>query len=79
MKDLIPTLKGFTSPNTDTALSIRVWCPYCQRFHTHGIPVNLHPSAKEHRVAHCTIPDSPFKKTGYYIKAFSKKDLQEMN
>ena len=37
------------------------WCPFCRTWHRHG------PGAG-HKVAHCTEPDSPFKKTGYHVR-----------
>jgi hypothetical protein len=77
MKDLIPTLKGFVKKDPAGDL-IFVWCPYCKALHRHGYE-DGDPRMKHHREAHCTNPDSPFKKTGYYIKAFSKKDLKGVN
>ncbi len=35
MKDKIPILKGFV-----TDRQIRVWCPFCQRFHTDDLGLN---------------------------------------
>jgi hypothetical protein len=55
------------------------WCPFCLRYHYHG--QGGEPSRKGgflnygHRVAHCINSDSPFRETGYYLKArpFSRK------
>jgi hypothetical protein len=49
------------------------WCPFCLRYHYHG--TGGEPSRKGgflnygHRVAHCQNPESPFKESGYYLKA----------
>lgn len=40
---------------------IAVWCPYCVDFHRHG-------REEGHVIAHCTNEESPFNKTGYYLK-----------
>lgn len=39
---------------------LSVWCPYCERWHHHGI-------GEGHKAAHCD-GDSPFRQTGYIIK-----------
>lgn len=67
-----PVLKGFISHYSEGDL-IRVWCPYCNKFHTHGWPADSG-TAKQHRVAHC-VGDTPFKDTGYYIKPFAKTEI----
>lgn len=74
----IPVLKGFTRPNSGFpgSLLIKVWCPYCRSFHQHGLPGGS--KKKAHRVAHCFVEDSPFKKTGYFIQPFTAKEQQEM-
>jgi hypothetical protein len=49
------------------------WCPFCLRYHYHG--AGGEPSRRGgflnygHRVAHCVSPRSPFRATGYYLKA----------
>jgi hypothetical protein len=48
---------------------LRAWCPFCVRWHLHGWGFG-------HRVAHCHIEDSPFKKTGYVLKAADRKVAQ---
>lgn len=40
---------------------IKVWCTYCEKYHSHGFP-------EGHRAAHCTNLNSPYHKTGYFIK-----------
>lgn len=38
------------------------WCPYCVKFHYHGI-------GEGHRSAHCKADsNSPFRKGGYFLK-----------
>lgn len=56
------------------ASHVRVWCPYCRRYHTHGGGKDW----EGHRVAHCTGHDeqlrllpSPFRVTGYVLAAAS--------
>ena len=75
--DKIPTVKGFTEPNGKEGVTLTFWCPYCCQFHIHGIPAGSKPREKQHRQAHCTNPDSPFLITGYYIKAFTKKEMAQ--
>jgi hypothetical protein len=57
-------------------MGVRVWCPFCQRYHHHG----WDESSYSHREAHCEQRlgwtkkiDLPFKDTGYYIKMPKKK------
>ncbi|WP_231293206.1 hypothetical protein [Enterococcus gallinarum] len=52
----------------DTGSQYAVWCPYCFKWHFHGKKDGM-------RVAHCTNPHSPFKKTGYIIKLATRNDL----
>lgn len=43
----------------------QVWCPFCNKPHTHSVPIGKN----EHRVAHChDTPNSPFRNTGYYLR-----------
>lgn len=74
----IPVLKGFIVGN-----QIKVWCPYCRDFHTHGLEDGFK-AMNHHRVAHCyqrfaygKLREcmSPFKETGYYIEPFTKKEI----
>lgn len=68
---------------------IKAWCPFCKKWHVHGhsitvdkgIPTNSGLFGGKnlgHRTAHCG-DGSPFKKTGYYLKLMSKKELNEMS
>ncbi len=41
------------------------WCPYCLKFHLHGVGENG--DALGHRVAHCHEDKSPFTRTGYFL------------
>lgn len=38
-----------------------LWCPWCDTWHVHG-------AGNGGRAAHCSVPDSPFKATGYIIQ-----------
>lgn len=48
---------------------LQAWCPFCVRWHLHGWGFG-------HRVAHCHLQDSPFKETGYVLKAADRKVAQ---
>ena len=41
--------------------SWRFYCPFCLRFHYHG-------HGEGHRLAHCHTVNSPFNKSGYFLK-----------
>ncbi len=71
----------------DERVVMGFWCPFCVRSHTHGLGVaptewgsaawcGAHGNNKfellTHRLAHCGNPDSPFKKTGYYLYLLRK-------
>lgn len=74
-KDNIPVLKGFIVNG-----QLSVWCPYCRRFHLHGIGREISeglPVKRQHRVAHCTNPASLFIRGGYYIQPFTKAEARE--
>ena len=40
---------------------LKVWCVYCRRWHHHA-------STPGHRVAHCTVPTSPYRQSGYVLE-----------
>lgn len=65
MTDQTPTLTGLIHAPGPTAL-LTVWCRWCCDWHAHGLADGL-PGDTTHRTAHCWAPDSPYKKTGYYI------------
>jgi hypothetical protein len=44
---------------------LKFYCKYCKREHKHGV-------GHGHRVAHCSNPDSPYLKTGYYLVCKTK-------
>ena len=48
-------------------LIIKVWCPYCCQYHSHGIQKTMPQWAITNRIAHCG-KDTPLCKTGYYIR-----------
>lgn len=39
----------------------RVWCDWCERWHTHG-------AGEGHRVAHCACRKSPYADSGYRLE-----------
>jgi len=63
----LPILKGYINEFNE----FLVWCPFCKRFHYHG-------NAEGHRCAHCHNPNSPFDRTGYIIKRYTKRELKQM-
>ena len=56
---------------TESSKQVKVWCPYCQKWHYHGS------ACEGHRLPHCT-KNTPFSDTGYDLKFvnsdFLKKD-----
>lgn len=75
----IPILKGFIVGD-----QIKVWCPYCREFHTHGLADGFI-AMNHHRVAHChdrsikgKTVKSPFEEQGYYIEPFTKSELKQI-
>lgn len=69
-----PVLRGWVFEHTPGHLEIRVYCPYCDKFHYHGWYKGC---SGGHLVAHCVL-DTPFRKTGYYVYEWRIKDLKEM-
>jgi hypothetical protein len=55
---------------------LQFWCPFCRHLHMHGGGDGPEPDL-EHRVAHCTVPDSPFKPGGYMLAWDHRLDRQE--
>ena len=46
------------------------WCPFCHAEHSHGGGESLAEALGPrlgHRLAHCWVMESPFKKTGYIL------------
>ena len=72
-----PVFKVFKSGNSGI-----FWCPFCCRFHYHCY------ESEGHRLAHCDTeydlkeqPErevSPFRKTGYILKHYSKSELRDI-
>ena len=52
---------------TEDPKIVKVWCIHCKIYHQHN-------ATNGHRVAHCTVPDSPYKTTGYIIKLTDQYD-----
>jgi hypothetical protein len=59
----IPILRGFVNAANRT---ITIFCPWCDRWHTHGWLPDTPAWAIEHRFAHCHA-GTPGDDTGYYI------------
>jgi len=59
MKNGLRVLAGFL---TRGGSDLRVICPNCGRWHSHGADKGLAPGDTTHRAAHCRVP-AP----GYYI------------
>ena len=77
----IPTLRGYLNRNGYTkegeeAYTLHVFCPYCQRFHTHGVLQREFHEKHNHRVAHCE--SGPLVEKGYYIKPWTVDNLKEI-
>lgn len=54
--------------------SFKFPCPFCDCEHSHGW-ISIERDELTHRSAHCTDPDSPLLKTGYYISILKKYDV----
>lgn len=54
----VPTFEAYTVKGSN---SVQTWCDYCYKWHLHG-------KSNGHRGAHCSIPGSPYKETGYHLK-----------
>ena len=74
MKSKLPVVKGYRVGN-----SIKFWCPFCEKWHTHGWVEGVYTSRKKgHVLSHCIHEDSPFKKGGYYLKLMTKGEMMEI-
>lgn len=69
MNNIIPVVKVF---KTDDGRGYFFWCPFCNRFHTHGT------DGLGHRLAHCTNRNSEFIFGEYILKEYTKKELKEI-
>lgn len=63
--DRVPVVPGFIQDH-DQVPTLRVWCPWCCRWHGHG-RAGTQIGDTADRAAHCYAPDSPYKATGYNI------------
>ena len=69
MAEKIPVIKCL--PRDDFPDGLMFWCPFCEDWHRHG-------KGDGHRVAHCTVSNSPFNQTGYELRMMSKKELRDI-
>jgi hypothetical protein len=65
---LIPVIKAL--PRLDFPGGMMFWCPFCKRWHYHGI-------GDGHRYAHCSV-DGPLREHGYILKMMNKAELREI-
>jgi hypothetical protein len=65
----VPVLRGVLSEDRK---NIIVWCPYCNKAHSHGWDAMAPDWSIPHRGAHC-LQDSPFHEDGYYIGALPRQ------
>lgn len=56
-----------TLPAYDTGRHVIVWCSYCRDWHSHGRG-NGGSDGDGHRWAHCWSANSPYDKTGYFLR-----------
>lgn len=61
--DNAPTLPAYRygRPLASGERPLKVWCDYCGAWHHHG-------HTGGHRVAHCTVASSPYRRTGYNLE-----------
>ena len=89
-KNRRPVLRGFLIPpkqmwtpgkpipkHKTTHWLIKVYCPYCDLWHTHGWDDTIRAGKVSHRGAHCN--EGPFKNGGYYIAPFRKRDFKHLS
>lgn len=68
-----PVLKCFPI-NPD---QVKVWCPFCKKWHIHGYTEDIKQGKACHRVADCLDCNSPFTKSGgYRIKKLTKAEIK---
>ena len=70
-----PLLVGFL---TQDYRQVKVWCPFCRKWHYHGVDAGMYKRKGSHRVEHCHPTDSVFSETGYYIRIIYKKEKSDM-
>jgi len=64
--------------NGKTGYQIHVYCPCCNKYHTHGYLVS-DKSKPSHRCAHCNNKESLFKHHGYFVAPLREIDFETMN
>jgi hypothetical protein len=70
-----PLLVGFLA---NDGRQVKVWCPFCKKWHYHGVDAGMFKRKGSHRVEHCHPIDSVFSDTGYFIRIIYKKEKSDM-
>lgn len=70
-----PLLVGFLA---NDGKQVKVWCPFCRKWHYHGADEGMRKRKGSHRVGHCHHVGSGFRGTGYYIRIINEKDKKDM-
>ena len=73
--DDYPLLVGFL---TYDRRQVKVWCPFCRRWHYHGVDEDMLNNKGSHRVGHCDHIEFGFRVSGYYIRVINEKDKKDM-
>lgn len=68
----IPVLKGFL---TVDGRQIKVWCPFCKDYHTHGALEEERQGKRTHRVEHCFEEESKKHFPGGYFVQLEKRKI----
>jgi hypothetical protein len=70
-----PILVGFL---THDRRQVKVWCPFCRKWHYHGADEWMYKRKGSHRVGHCHHAGSGFQGTGYCIRIINEKEKKDM-
>ena len=71
-----PLLVGFL---TQDHRQVKVWCPFCRKWHYHGVDAGMYKRKGSHRVEHCHRIGFGFSETGYFIRIIYKKEKSDMH
>jgi hypothetical protein len=70
-------LRGVVEIDADGTIFLRVFCPWCDTFHTHGW--KLGDTKPTHKVAHCAKEGGPFEGVGYLVAPYRNLDWKVLN